>query len=309
MGDVKCPKCGFPQPPAKECAHCGLVFAKWGDHSAPIPHSPPPMVPAPKISLRSRLLAAAAVIGAVAGAGLLYRVLKPASRPERPAATPVAALAPPPEPMIMAGRWTGRTRSKSVDIVSDAAGNITGASVMYRAPGGGAAGAGYRLDSSGGKRLDELLGKLNADGELENTALDFISVPPEMGPAARNWHVFEGYWETPPGKRRPGKPKDGAQIRYVLLESDSPDSLCQAGVTRKGFLSLAYFSSGFFDPRSRGTDLLSTIISPPEGSKLASFSNLVWNLSGGINFLQMEIEASIAGPAGGLDRLILVREP
>jgi hypothetical protein len=323
LAAVTCPKCGFVQEEGEDCARCGLVFSKWG-----APHSAPPepkeakaapAAPPTPAKPNWRILLPAAAIGAIVLAAVVSLLSRSAERGKGsgtpapiPAATGAAAE-------TLAGAWTGRVHrtvagpppretTKTVELESDAQGGILGASVIYEDPVSGAAGAGYRLDPGGPRNLEALLARIDEKGEANDFAPEFLKLPAGIVPP-RSWHVIEGYWETPPRGRKAGKARPPEQIPYVLLESDVEDALYQIGVTRAGFLSGVVFTKSFFSTKLRDTDQISRVINPPAGSRLHSFSHLVWDLSGTTEFLKMRVEATVTGPGGGPDALYLTKKP
>lgn len=321
MATITCPKCGFVQAGREECARCGLVFSKWGSHHAAAPPEAQPPAPAAAAApARSRVevLLAAAAVGLIVLAGAIFLLSRAPGGTSREAPSPGPISEPAPVPTTLAGIWTGRVThaiagpppretTKSVEIESDAQGTILGASVIDEDPIAGAAGAGYRLDSGGARDLDALLARVDEKGSVENFAPDFLRVPAGMA-IPQTWRVIEGYWEVAPRGRRAGKPKKPEAVPYLLLESDADDALYQIGETRTGFLSFVFFTRGFFSPRLRDSDQLSAVIDPPPGSRLHSFSRLVWDLSGTTEFLKMRVEATVTGPGGGPDALYLTKK-
>lgn len=325
MANLTCPKCGLVQPLRDDCLRCGLVFMKWGTHQA-VPPTPPsapaaPEAPPPPPSaarLQPAVLLAAAA-GALVLAGLIYWALAAPRSGGSSSAAPAAPATPAAATETLAGVWTGlvhravagpppRETTKSVEIRSDAQGAILGASVVQEDPVSGAAGAGYRLDSGGASDLEALLARIDEKGEVSAFTPGFVRLPAGLA-APATWHVIEGYWDTPPRGKRSGKPRKPEEIRYVLLESDADDALFQIGETRGGFQSYVYFTKSFFSLKMRDTDQISAIIDPPPGSRLHSFSHLVWDLSGTTEFLKMRIEATVTGPGGGPDALFLTKKP
>jgi thiol-disulfide isomerase/thioredoxin len=89
-----CPKCGFEQPPALECARCGLIFAKFrppsGATPVPLPAAMPPG--APRRSRAARWLSAILLVALCAAGYGLWR--SEASSVEAPPETEETAGAP-----------------------------------------------------------------------------------------------------------------------------------------------------------------------------------------------------------------------
>jgi hypothetical protein len=260
-------------------------------------------------------LAAATIVGVL----LLSRSRRRGARPlsdavaAGPKTAPLAAFS-------LAGSWTGavtkvlagppaREATKHVTVESDADGAIVGASVVYQDPVTGSSGAGYLVSRRGDETLSEILPRIDDAGRIESFAPAFAPIPPDLGPPLRSWRVLEGYWTSPPGRRRPGRPRPPEDVDYVLLESDDGGHLCQIGARRNGFLSWAFFHSGKFPDDARGRDQLSPILTPHADAQLSSFSDLVWDLSGATDFLKQRIEVTVTGPGGGPDALFLMRRP
>jgi hypothetical protein len=145
----------------------------------------------------------------------------------------------------------------------------------------------------GRRRVDEIATLLARDPRGATLPIDFIPYPAWVPKRARVWRALEG------------QSRVSANIRYLLLESVEDDYLVQAGVNPSGFLSYAFFSPPFAS--DRGVDSLSGVIHPEPGSSLYRFHNLVWDLSGEADFLSMEVHATLSGPEGMPDRLILKR--
>jgi hypothetical protein len=161
-------------------------------------------------------------------------------------------------------------------------------------PGRGGAGAGYKISRDAGTRLQQIA-PLLAGAPQAGVALpvDFIPYPPWVPQRERRWRPLEG-------QRR-----QTAEIRYILLESVEDDYLVQAGVNAAGFLSWAYFSPEYAS--GRGIDALSQAIHPEPGASLRGFQNLIWDLSGSANFLDLVVTASVSGPEGQPTRVIMRR--
>ena len=179
---------------------------------------------------------------------------------------------------------------KQVFLDTDREGAILAAGVLLTDPGRGGAGAGYRVVSDGPQRLGQISSLLAASPAGAALPIDFIPVPAWMPPRERVWRVLEG------------QSRRILDVRYLLLESVEDDYLVQAGVNRSGFLSYAFFSREY--AHNRGLDALSAVIHPDPGSSLRGFRNLVWDLSGAADFLNLEVYATLSGPEGGAaDRL------
>ena len=182
---------------------------------------------------------------------------------------------------------------KNVFIENDQAGAILAAGVVLTDPARGGVGAGYRIVPDGRRRVDEIAELLSQSPQGAALPMDFIPFPGWIPKRSRVWRALEG------------QSRRSAAIRYLLLESVEDDYLVQAGVNPSGFLSYAFFSPAY--ARGRGTDSLSAIIHPEAGSSLYRFHNLVWDLSGAADFLTMQVRATLSGPDGKPQQLILKR--
>ncbi len=54
--------------------------------------------------------------------------------------------------------------------------------------------------------------------------------------------------------------------------------------------------------------MLSAIIHPASENSLRGFHNLVWDLSGAADFVSLQVGATLSGPAGTADRILLRRK-
>jgi len=225
--------------------------------------------------------------------------------PARVAPTPAAAPAPTPSAALnLAGRWYAQASDtvaaspprpvlKEAFIETDRDGKILSARVLLTDPGRGGAGAGYWTAPDGPQRVAAAVAALTESpaGAAINT--DFLNLAPWVPTRARLWRALEGI-----NRKNP-------DVRYVLLESIEDDYVVQIGLNQSGFLSYCFFSPAY--ARSRGVDVLSSVIHPESGSSLADFRNLIWDLSGSTDFLNMQVRATLTGPDGITDRLHLKR--
>jgi hypothetical protein len=219
-------------------------------------------------------------------------------------ASATAEATPATHALDLTGRWQTQVSKtlpgspprpvlKDVFVETDKEGTILGAGVLLTDPGRGGAGAGYQMVSDGPRRLGEAAPLLAAAPGGAALPIDFIPFPAWVPPRNRLWRALEG-------QSRRGEP-----VRYLLLESVEDDYLVQAGINQSGFLSYVFFSPAWAS--GRGVDTLSKIIRPEPGSSLRAFQNLVWDLSGGADFLNLEVYARLSGPEGIPDRLTLKR--
>ena len=178
-------------------------------------------------------------------------------------------------------------------IETDRDGGILAARVVLTDPGRGGAGAGYRISSDGSRRLADALAALAASPGGAPLDVDFLELAPWMPVRTRLWRALEGISRKQP------------TVRYLLLESIEDDYVVQAGINSTGFLSYAFYSPAYAS--KRGVDVLSSVIHPEPGSSLADFRNLVWDLSGSTDFLALKVQATLTGPAGITDRVVLKR--
>jgi hypothetical protein len=110
----------------------------------------------------------------------------------------------------------------------------------------------------------------------------------------------ERRWRAVEGQR-----KRAQETTYLLLESLETDYLVQAGVNASGFLSYLYLSPEY--AMTRGADALSQVIHPSSTNTLRGFRNVVWDLSGAADFVTLQVNATLSGPAGSANRLVLTR--
>ncbi|HEY3202794.1 MAG TPA: hypothetical protein VGL03_03940 [Thermoanaerobaculia bacterium] len=302
MSWVTCPHCGFTQIPSVECLKCRKRLdrsleppqpparstptrATFGWHGIPRPH---------RIALASLTI--------LLFVGVLYWSTR------SPAAAEKANLTAPPTPapwaLDLTGRWEGKVATtiagppprpalREVSLETDRSGNLVSAGVTLTDPGRGGAGAGYLTVPDGQRRLREISGALLASPRGAAPNVDFIPFPPWVPRRDRLWRALEGQRRNP------------EETRYLLIESLETDYLVQAGVNASGFLSYLYLSPPYAS--GRGTDVLSKVIHPNSDSSLRGFRSIVWDLSGAADFVGLQVNATISGPAGGLDRLVLRR--
>jgi len=225
--------------------------------------------------------------------------------PARVAPPPAVSAAPtPPTALNLAGRWYAQASDtvagspprpvlKEAFIETDRDGKILSARVLLTDPGRGGAGAGYWTAPDGPQRVAAAVAALaeSPAGAAINT--DFLNLAPWVPTRARLWRALEGI-----NRKNP-------QVRYVLLESIEDDYVVQVGLNQSGFLSYCFFSPAYAS--SRGVDVLSAVIHPESGSSLADFHNLIWDLSGSTDFLNLQVRATLTGPDGITDRLHLKR--
>lgn len=215
-------------------------------------------------------------------------------------------LRPTPAPwtLDLTGRWQGqvskllsgpppRPALKEVSLETDREGDIYAASVVLTDPGRGGAGAGYRIVPDGGRKLQQILAALSASPVGAALPIDFIAYAPWIPKRDRIWRPLEGH---------KGQPEE---VQYLLLESVEDDYLVQAGVNQTGFLSYAFFSPSYAS--GRGIDVLSRVIHPGPGSSLGGFENLIWDLSGAADFVNLQVIVTVSGPDGQADKLTLKR--
>lgn len=301
MSWVTCPHCGFTQLPAAQCLKCH----KRLDH--PPEPAPPPAVSQTATGVLARLPPRPYLL-ILAGLALavITGVLVWSARSGNPVAetAPSAMATPAPWTLDLTGRWTGKITTtipgtpsrpalRETFVETDRSGNIVGAGVTLTDPGRGGAGAGYLTVPDGQRRVRELASAVAASPRSAALSLDFIPFAPWVPARDRSWHALEGLRRNP------------EVTTYLLLESLEPDYLVQAGINASGFLSYLYLSPPY--ARGRGTDALSRAIHPEPGSSLRGFRNLIWDFSGAADFVGLQVQGTISGPAGSADRIVLRR--
>jgi hypothetical protein len=303
MAWVTCPHCGFTQIPAAQCLKCKKRLDRPRAGEPATPGGPPPAPAASALSAipRQYLLVLAGLALAVITGVLVW-----GSRTASTGAVEAAPAVTTPEPwtLDLTGRWRGKIATtipgtpsrpalREMFVETDRAGNIVAAGVTLTDPGRGGAGAGYLTVPDGGRRVRELAAAVAASPGGAALSFDFIPFAPWVPKRDRTWRAVEG-------QRR-----NAEETTYLLLESLEPDYLIQAGVNASGFLSYLYLSPAYAS--GRGTDALSKVIHPGPESSLRGFRNLVWDLSGAADFVGLQVAASISGPAGSADRILLRR--
>jgi hypothetical protein len=307
MAWVTCPHCGFTQIPSARCLKCKKSIERplAGDPTA----APSAGGAAPAPSLlgglsgipRVYVLGFAALAFAIITGVLVWGSRSAATTDLGP---PPTSTTPEPWSLDLTGRWQGKITTtipgtpsrpalREVFIETDRSGNVVAAGVTLTDPGRGGAGAGYLTVPDGGRRVRELAAILAGSPSGASLTLDFIPFAPWVPQRDRTWRAVEGLRQSPD------------ETAYLLLESKESDYLIQAGVNATGFLSYAYLSPAYAS--GRGTDALSKIIHPSPDSSLRGFRNLVWDLSGSADFVSLQVTATISGPAGSADRLLLRR--
>lgn len=303
MAWVTCPHCGFTQIPAAVCLKCHKRLDRAG---GPAPDPTPP--PAPSAPPRPTAFSRPYLLG-LAGLALLLvvgAILWGSRTAESP--RPAAATVPPtpaPWTLDLTGRWQGKVATtiagspsrpalREAFVETDRSGNIVAAGVTLTDPGHGGAGAGYLTVPNGRERLSEVTSAVLASPRGAALSLEFVPLPPWVPQRDRRWRAVEGLRKNPD------------QTTYLLLESLETDYLIQAGVNASGFLSYLYLSPDY--ATARGSDVLSRVIHPSSDNSLQGFHNVVWDLSGSADFVGLQVNASLSGPAGTADRLVLRRQ-
>jgi hypothetical protein len=307
MSWVTCPQCGFTQIPSAACLKCRRRLDRPpAGAEPPTVVQPAPLSPTtpPRTAALSRpfLLALAG-----AAAALIALAIFLGTRTEAPVQTAAPAAAPTPEPwtLDLTGRWQGKVATtlpgpparpalREVFVETDRSGNIVAAGVTLTDPSHGGAGAGYLTVPNGRERLNTIAGATLASPRGAALDLDFIPLPPWTPQRDRRWRAVEGQRRT------------AEDTTYLLVESLETDYLIQAGINASGFLSYVYLAPYYAG--GRGTDVLSKVIHPASANSLRGFRNLVWDLSGAADFVSLQVAATLSGPAGTSDRLVLRRK-
>jgi hypothetical protein len=305
MAWTTCPHCGFTQITALDCLRCGRRMSRPAGQPATPPEPPAPRA-GPKPTFRLPIAARSGLALGAAAAVLIGIVLFLTARSSRPRPADALPPAATPEPwtLDLSGTWKARATTtipgapprpalREVTLETDPSGNVVSASALLTDPGRGGAGAGYMTVPDGLQRVRDISAAVAGDPRGAAVELDFIPLPPWVPRRDRLWRAIEGM------RRRP------EETDYLLLESVEKDYLIQAGVNGSGFLSYAFFSPEY--AAGRGTDVLSRVIHPAPESSLRGFRNLIWDLSGSADFVDLQVHATISGPAGGADQVLLRR--
>jgi hypothetical protein len=301
MAWATCPHCGFTQIPAAQCLKCHKRLDRLRREE------PPAASPAPGATLGSRLPAVPRQYLYLFGvlAVLVVVAVLWGSRASESAAGPPAPPPATPEPwaLDLTGRWQARASTtiagppsrpalREVFVETDHAGKIVAAGVTLTDPGRGGAGAGYLTVPDGQRRVREAAAAVAASPRA-SLALDFIPFAAWVPRRDRVWRAVEGMRPTP------------EETTYLLLESVEPDYLVQVGLNATGFLSYLYLAPAYAG--NRGADALSQVIHPGPDSALRGFRNIIWDFSGAADFVTLQLNATLSGPAGSADRLVLKR--
>ena len=299
---VTCPRCGFTQIPAVACLKCRQRLDRGPSGANLTPPSTPPAAPRSPALNRPYLLALAGLALILVVGAILW-----GTRGTKPAEPASAAVVPTPAPwtLDLTGRWQGKTATtiagtpsrpalREAFVETDRSGNIVAAGVSLTDPGHGGAGAGYLTVPNGKERLQELAAAILAAPRGAALDLDFVPLAPWVPRRDRRWRAVEGLRRT------------SGETTYLLLESLESDYLVQAGVNSSGFLSYLYLSPEYVT--TRGADALSKVIHPGSDNALRGFRNLVWDLTGAADFVALQVNATISGPAGSADRIALRRK-
>ncbi|MGH9317441.1 MAG: hypothetical protein ACRD1P_10065 [Thermoanaerobaculia bacterium] len=296
---VTCPKCGFTQVASEKCLRCERLLERHGQ----APH--PPSRPSSQAQIRRPIPAPPAiVVGIVVLLAALAGLVWFRARTSKQTASATAVATPSTPTLDLTGRWQTQVSEtlpgppprpvlKDIFLETDREGAILAAGVLLTDPGRGGAGAGYRVVSDGPRRVAEAASLLVSAPAGSALPIDFVPFPAWVPARNRLWRALEG------------QSRRGEQVRYLLLESVEDDYLVQTGINQSGFLSYAFFSPAYAS--GRGVDTLSKIIHPEAGSSLRAFQNLVWDLSGAADFLNLEVYAKLSGPEGIPNRLTLKR--
>ena len=309
MAWVTCPHCGFTQIPAARCLKCKKALDRRGVEPAPASaagaagsgFSNPSGLGGLRGIPRVYLLGFAALALAIITGVLVWGSRASVTTELGP---PPTSATPEPWSLDLTGRWQGRITTtipgtpsrpalRELFVETDRSGNVVAAGVTLTDPGRGGAGAGYLTVPDGGRRVRDLAAVVLASPGGAPLSLDFIPYAPWVPQRQRSWRAVEGLQRTPD------------ETTYLLLESRESDYLVQAGVNATGFLSYLYLSPAY--AFGRGTDALSKVIHPGPESSLRGFRNLVWDLSGSADFVTLQVTATISGPAGSPDRIVLRR--
>lgn len=308
MSWVTCPQCGFTQIPSAACQKCRRRLDRPAAGATPPAAVPPPSPLSPVAPPRIPALSRSTLL-ALAGAALALVALAIflGSRTPAPVQTAAVPVAPTPEPwtLDLTGRWQGKVATtlqgpparpalREVFVETDRSGNIVAAGVTLTDPSHGGAGAGYLTVTNGRERLTTIARATLASPKGAALDLDFITLPPWAPQRDRRWRAVEGQRRTP------------EDTTYLLVESLETDYLIQAGINASGFLSYVYLAPEY--AAGRGTDVLSKVIHPASADSLRGFRNLVWDLSGAADFVSLQVAATISGPAGSADRILLRRK-
>jgi hypothetical protein len=298
---VTCPHCGFTQIPAGACLKCHKRLDRAQHVPEPAPVVPPPQPARGSAFARPYLIALAGLALILVAGAILWGTR--AAQPVRSATASVPAT-PAPWTLDLTGRWQGKIATtiagspsrpalREAFVETDRSGNLVAAGVTLTDPGHGGAGAGYLTVPNGQQRLREIAAATLASPRGAALDLEFVPLPPWVPQRDRRWRAVEGQRRNP------------EETTYLLLESLESDYLIQAGINASGFLSYLFLSPEY--ATTRGSDALSKVIHPGSDNSLQGFRNVVWDLSGAADFVSLHVNATLSGPVGTADRLMLRR--
>jgi len=240
------------------------------------------------------------IVAAVAIVGIFvaYMLLKgtPAPRVEtEPTDAPATTAAP---AVKLAGSWTGRGtgyhRTADVSVTSNAKGEVVAATVTIRTQDDGIV-AGFEVDPKAEATLSELMAAYDPKTKTLDANIPFLRFDDWAPPGVRTFKVLEGVERIP--EKIPEEDTDlSIFVEYLILESTEPDVLIQAGISRTGVVMFLNGSRKYLLALGRGHDIVSHLVHPGGQQQISHFEDLVFDLSGGLDFVSDKIDAEVASP-------------
>jgi hypothetical protein len=211
------------------------------------------------------------------------------------------------------GTWSGKGSNKGrtadVSISADENGKIREATVSVHEGQEGIL-AGFQLDPKAEQILRELLSTYDPAKRTLEANIPFLRYDTWATPGPRTFKAIEGV-ERIPKKPNANTPDISIFVDYLVIESTEPDVLIQVGISRKGLLVFLNGSRRYESAMDRGRDVVSKQVRPGADQEITQFQDLVFNLSGGLNYVSGKVECSVGSPlapAEGIG-LSLARQP
>jgi len=208
---------------------------------------------------------------------------------------------------VTTGSWSGKGtnagRTSEISITSGDDGTIKEATVVLRSGTEGVV-AGFQYDPKAESLLRELMASYDPVKKTFEANLSFLRYDSWAPPGVRTYRALEGIERLP--KKNPADIADMSMfVDYLVLESTDPDTLIQAGVSRKGLLMFLNGSHKYATEMERGHDIMSKFIHPGKEQEITHFQDLIFNFSGGLNFVSGRVDCAVASPLAPAEGMAL----